>query len=203
MRKILKNAAILTVIALVCGILLGLAHEVTAEPIEKARQAKTEKAYAAVIPGADTFKKDEGFDLDQARSILDANELVKVTVNDSIVAYSGSELQGYILTVTDSEGYGGDIQFTVGLDPEGKVTGISFLSISESPGLGMEAQDDPEWKTQYNGKSVEQFAVVKNGASADNEITAISGATITSKAVTNGVNGALIYYQNVLKGGGR
>ena len=58
--------------------------------------------------------------------------------------------------------------------------------------------DKPEWKGQYAGKNVDSFTVTKNGASAENEINAISGATITSNAVTGAVNGAVYYVKNCL-----
>ncbi len=61
----------------------------------------------------------------------------------------------------------------------------------------MNAQQ-PEWKGQYAGKNVDQFAVTKNGASADNEINAISGATITSNAVTGAVNAAVYFAKNCM-----
>ena len=75
-----------------------------------------------------------------------------------------------------------------------------MLSISETAGLGMKA-DEAEFKDQYKDKNVESFSVTKTGEDGDNMIDAISGATITSNAVTNAVNSALVYYQNELGGG--
>ena len=109
------------------------------------------------------------------------------------------QMLGYVLTVTDSEGYGGDIQLSMGVRMDGTLNGISILSISETAGLGMNANTDA-FKGQFADKNVEQFTYTKNGASADNEIDAISGATITTNAVTNGVNGGLLTFQ-YLKGG--
>ena len=122
-------------------------------------------------------------------------------IDEVVEAKKGGETLGYIITVTDSEGYGGDIQFTVGVNAEGSVTGVSFLSIAESPGLGMNARDDASFTKQYTGKAVEAFEVVKTGAEGDSQIEALSGATITSKAVTGGVNAALAYFNQILKGG--
>ena len=65
----------------------------------------------------------------------------------------------------------------------------------------MNARDDASFCEQYTGKQVEQFEVVKTGASSDEQIQALSGATITSKAVTGGVNAAIAYFSQVLKGG--
>ena len=99
----------------------------------------------------------------------------------------------------DKEGYGGDIQFTLGITNEGTTNGISILAISETPGLGMEAES--VLKPQFEGKKAAQFNYTKTGAVSEDQIDAISGATITTNAVTNGVNAGLYYFQNVLGGG--
>ena len=84
---------------------------------------------------------------------------------------------GYVVTSTSKDGYGGAITVSVGIEADGTVSGIEFLTLAETAGLGMNA-DKPEWKGQYAGKNVDLFTVTKNGASADNEINAISGATL-------------------------
>ena len=106
---------------------------------------------------------------------------------------------GYVVTVTTSEGYGGVIQVSIGIAVDGTVKGIEMLSISETAGLGMNA-DTPEFKAQYADVLTEEFVVTKTGATAENEIDAISGATITSNAVTNAVNSAIAYFNQVLGG---
>jgi len=120
---------------------------------------------------------------------------------DNVLEALGSDGNGlgYVLVVTTHEGYGGDIQFSMGIANDGTTNGISILSIAETPGLGMEAEN--VLKPQYAGKNVAQFSVTKTGAASDEQIDAISGATITSNAVTNGVNAGLYYFQNVLGGG--
>ena len=107
---------------------------------------------------------------------------------------------GYVLTVTSHEGYGGDITFTMGIGNDGTLNGISILNISETAGLGMRAEEI--LKPQFAGKNVSAFAYTKNGAASDNQIDAISGATITTSAVTTAVNGGLYYFQTWLGGGG-
>lgn len=120
-------------------------------------------------------------------------------IDEAAEAKQGSETIGYVVTVTDKEGYGGNIQISVGILNDGTVNGISILDISETAGLGMRAKE-PEFYEQYAGRQAASFEVTKNGESGDNMIDALSGATITSKAVTGGVNAALSYYQNVLGG---
>lgn len=77
----------------------------------------------------------------------------------------------------------------VGIDTELNVTGVKIINMSETPGLGAKASED-SWLSQFKGKN-DIISVVKTGNAKDNEINAISGATITSKAVTQGVNDSL------------
>ena len=126
------------------------------------------------------------------------------TVDEVYSAVMDGSEAGYVITVTDKDGYGGDIQITVGIMSDGTVNGISFLSISETAGLGMKAKDDPSWGKQFAGKKADAFSVVKDGSGSgdDAKIDAISGATITSKAVTGAMNSCLAYYQTALGGSG-
>ena len=107
---------------------------------------------------------------------------------------------GYVITVNDHEGYGGDIEFMMGVRNDGTLNGISLLAISETAGLGMRAEE--VLKPQFADKNAESFEYVKTGAAGENQIDAISGATITTHAVTNGVNAGLYYFREVLMEGG-
>ena len=190
MKNIIKNTAILTVITLVAGLLLGYVYDITKEPIAKSKEAAKNAAYQTVMAEADAFEAME----------VDAADLgTGCDVNEVVAANAGSELKGYVITTTTHDGYGGDIQVSVGIAADGTVKGIEMLSIAETAGLGMNA-NTPEFKAQYADKLVDAFVVTKTGAAADNEIDAISGATITSNAVTNAVNTAILYYTNVLGG---
>ncbi len=99
-----------------------------------------------------------------------------------------------------AKGYGGDISIMVGVSKDGTVKGISILGHSETPGLGANADND-SFKNQYKDKKA-PFEVVKSGASGNNSevtyIDAITSATITSKAVTTAVNGAVYYCKSEL-----
>ena len=192
MNKIVKNAAILTAITLVSGLLLGLVYEITKDPIAQAQDASKKEAWQAVFPEAslDDF---EPMDVDTEAAETAAGDLGVLATVDEVCSVGD---QGYVVTVTDSEGYGGDIQITVGLTSDGTVNGISILSISETAGLGMRATE-PEFYTQYEGKQAEKFVVSKDGGDGE-PIDALSGATITSRAVTGAVNTALAYFNNVL-----
>lgn len=84
----------------------------------------------------------------------------------------------------------------MGVQNDGTLNGISILSIEETAGLGMKADTD-EFKDQFKDKKVEKFTYTKNGAAADDEIDAISGATITTNAMTNGINAGLCAFRYV------
>lgn len=187
----IKNTISLMIITLVAGLLLGVVYEITKEPIAAEQQRAKEEAYKEVFVDADSF---EEVTLDEAKATkkLKSNGYA-VTINEIMKVFDKSgNLAGYVLTVTDHEGYGGDIQFAMGVTIDGVVNGISFLAISETAGLGMKATEEAFVK-QFANKQVDEFQYTKNGATVDGEIDAISGATITTNAVVNGVNAGLFY----------
>ena len=146
MNKIIKNTLILAAITVVSGLVLGAAYEVTKGPIAQTQAKQKQEACQAVYPEADSF---EAMDVDQKA----AKEAIKkmgtnATVDEVYSAVMDGSEAGYVITVTDKDGYGGDIQITVGIMSDGTVNGISFLSISETAGLGMKAKDDPSWGKQ-------------------------------------------------------
>ena len=192
MNKIIKNTIILTVITLVSGLLLGLAYEVTKDPIAQSEENAKREAWQAVFPDADlTAFEETDVDTDVADQVI-ADLGIDATI-DEVCTVDGGDT-GYVITATDSEGYGGDIQVVVGITADGTVSGISFLSISETAGLGMNAQNE-SFYGQYVGVQTAHFYVSKDGGEGE-PIDAISGATITSRAVTGAVNAALGYFQN-------
>lgn len=199
-KKIVHDALILTAFTLVLGFVLGLVYGITKEPIAAADMAKAQAAYKEVFADAESFEAYEAFDKEAAAALMSeegyADEITDVQVaKDS----SGSEL-GYVVTVTAKDGSQANITFSVGIQSDGTVNGYSITSISETPGLGDKAKNE-EFYSQFEGKQTESFQVVKQAPSSDSEIEAISGATITSKAMTNGVNACITYFQNVLEGG--
>ncbi|MBO5087605.1 MAG: RnfABCDGE type electron transport complex subunit G [Lachnospiraceae bacterium] len=187
----IKNTISLMVITLIAGLLLGVVYEITKEPIAAEQQRAKEEAYKAVFADAQSFEAIK-LDVVNVESKL-ADNGYDATVNEAMkVLDKDGNAAGYVLTVTDHEGYGGDIQFAMGVKLDGTVNGISFLSISETAGLGMKAAEE-DFMKQFANKNVESFQYTKNGASADGEVDAISGATITTNAVVNGVNAGLYY----------
>lgn len=197
MNKIVKNTLILTAITLVSGVLLGFVYELTKNPIAEQELLAKEEAYAEVFPEAESFHVLD--DISREADYLTEQGFEVETVNEIAEACDASgNVIGHVFNVTDPEGYGGDIQLTVGVQNDMTMLGISFLSISETAGLGMNA-DTEEWKAQFKGIQADEIVYTKSGKSAPNEIDAVSSATFTTKAVTGAVNAALClagYYAN-------
>lgn len=190
-KQMLKDSLILFVITLIAGLLLGGVYAITKNPIAQAQENKKSEAYQTVFMDAVQFTDVE--------AAPDAGELLKNAgfLKDEIAEIKAAtdadgNIIGYVMTITSSEAYAGELQLALGIRMDGTVNGISFLTLSETIGLGMEAKT-PEFQEQFAGKKVEQFAYSKTGASAEYEIDALSGATITTNAVTNAVNAGICY----------
>lgn len=210
MKNMLKDTVMLFAITLIAGLLLGVVYEVTKEPIATQKIKKKNEACQEVFADAATFnpmevvviEKQEEPDKEQADAASGAT--VSASGNGDVDAVyealsANGERLGYVLEVTTHEGYNGDIQFSMGIRLDGTVNGISLLSISETPGLGMQAE--AVLKPQFAGKKASFFESTKVGAVTETQIDAISGATITTNAVVDGANTGLSYFQKVLGGG--
>ena len=160
-----------------------------------------EKKLAEMKSVIDAYAIDE-FDEEKAEELLTLAGFTADKVEDVTLAEDEKgELLGAVLNVTSTEGYGGDISFSMGILKDGTVSGIQILSISETAGLGMRAKEE-SFYGQFAEKNAEKFSYTKTGASAEDEIDAISGATITTRAMTNGVNAGLSYFRDSLVKGG-
>ncbi len=197
MKGMIKDALILFAITLIAGLMLGVVNDITKEPIARQEQKAKTEACQNVFADAASFEEQEMEDATQA--LADVG-LTGADIDELMAAKDASgALLGYVITVTDHEGYGGDIQFSMGVTTDGVLNGISLLSISETAGLGMRAGE--VLVPQFENKDVDRFTYTKTGSTADSEIDAISGATITTSAVVNGVNAGLVYFDEFLKGG--
>ena len=190
-QQMIRDSLILFAITLIAGLLLGGVYAITKNPIAKTQEDKKNEAYQAVFTDAAEFT--EVTDAADAQQILADAGYTKDRIDEVKAAMDADgNILGYVMTITSSEAYGGELQLAMGIRMDGTVNGISFLSLSETIGLGMEAKK-PEFQEQFAGKQVEQFVYSKTGAAADNEIDALSGATITTNAVTNAVNAGICY----------
>ncbi|MCR5345649.1 MAG: RnfABCDGE type electron transport complex subunit G [Lachnospiraceae bacterium] len=199
MNRIINDTLRIFLITLIAGVLLGATYMITKDPIAKAEEDAKTEAYKEVFEDASSFS--EAMDIDPSiAEMLEDEGIEGVTINEVVAAYESEDNKapiGYCITATSSKGYGGDVKIVVGIRADNTVNGISILTLNETPGLGMKAKEEVFY-SQYAGKKLERFYVTKTGASREDEIDAISGATKTSNAVTNAVNGALLYKVYIL-----
>ena len=196
-KKIVHDALVLMAFALVLGGILGAVYQITLPAITQAEYEKTQAAYKAVFADAESFETVE-FDETEAEAMMTAAGL-KDSIDDVQRAVIGGETAGYVITVTAKDGSQGSITLSVGIRNDGTVNSYSITSIGETPGLGMKATEE-SFIAQFEGKNVSEFVVVKSTPTADNEIEAIAGSTITSDAVANACNAAIVYTQSLVGG---
>lgn len=205
---LIRDALALFIITLVSGLALSYVYELTKAPIAEQTVIKQEKANKAVYVEAASFEKDEELTEKALASDLTGynSEYKGITVNSVTKALdNGGNLIGYDVTVTTKQSYKDSITLVFGYSLDGNIKGIQIMTISETAGLGMNATK-PEWLGQFLNKKVDKFVVTKTGASADDQIDALSGATITSKAVVNAINAGISFINDAspaLKGGAR
>ena len=189
-KDMFKLGLNLLIISAVAALLLALTNSVTASTIAQRNEQANAEARKLVLESAQDFEEVKDAKTDNSKGV-EVSEIYEA--KDA----SGNTV-GYTLKVLPS-GYGGTIELMVGIDSaKGQVSGINVVSNSETAGLGAKSTD-PEFSDQYKGKPLEELSVLKNGTPGDAEIKAISGATITSTAVTNGVDAAIEVYNNSLK----
>ena len=163
----------LTGICLAVALLLGIVNQVTKPRIDAIQKAKQEAAMAQVLP-ADEYTAWEGG--------------LPGHVTALYLAKSGGEEIGWVAE-TSTSGSQGIIEMMVGVDPEGKVTGVSVVKHSETPNIGTKVVDDQTVLNRFAGMSHEGGAITVNSGS--NRFDGVSGATYSSKGVAAGVNAAL------------
>lgn len=147
----------LFVICLVVALGLSALNAVTKPIIESLTETQKKEAMAAVLPKCDLEK-----------------------FSDAVyIGKADGEVKGYAVNIVTSEGYGGDIEMIVGFDAELNITGVEYISMSETPGLGTRAKEEP-FVSQFIGQPAKEFS----------EIQAVTGATVTSKAVNKALNEA-------------
>lgn len=176
-KSILKPALILFLICLISTAALVGTNALTSDRIAAAQLETAEKSRLIVLPEATGFEEKNGY----------------------YIGTGSAGTVGYVFE-TESKGYGGTVKVMTGISEGGEVTGIVILSHSETPGLGANATNE-KFGNQFKQAVPENgIEVVKNKAASEGEIEALTGATITSKAVTDAVNAAIDMY-NEVKGG--
>lgn len=198
---IIKDALALTIITIICSLALAVVYEITKDPIKAQEDAKKNEGYKAVFEDAKKLTTDEELVKLAAKTDMAAlnADYDGVKIGDVIQALDDNgNLIGYIVT-SKTRGYASFINVAVGYSLDGTVQGIEFIEIAETVGVGMNA-DTPEFKSQFDGVKADHFTLTKTGAKTDNEIDAVSGATITSTAVVKAVNGGLAFLNEYADG---
>ena len=170
MKKILQLVLALTAISAVCAAVLALVNDITKGRIASLVAAKTTRAAADVLPGAQTFET--------RPDPADTNLTVTIGYADAAKA----RIVGYAVPGISPSGYGGAIRLMVGLAPDRAVITYQVLAANETPGLGAKL-GDAGFAKQFGGKSGTSLKVKKDGG----QIDAITGATITSRAVCEAI----------------
>jgi electron transport complex protein RnfG len=159
MNESVKIVLSLVLFSLVATFLLSVSYALTKPLIDLAREKNLQGELQKVFPDSDSYNK----------------------VNDSFEVYSAGRLVGYASTTT-ARGYSSAIEILVGVGLDGKVQGIAILSQAETPGLGTRITQE-SFLRQFVGKQKDEISLRKFGG----QIDGITGATVSSKAVTNAV----------------
>lgn len=195
MGSIFKPALVLLIVCLVVTAALAFAYQGTKDTIAERVRIEAENARKEVLPDAEAFKVVEGIEA------VTESKPELAPVEEVYEGVKGGAVIGYVFTVA-TKGYGGDVQIMVGIDESGKVTDVKVGSHNETPGLGSKAQDEP-FDSQLSGFDPEQpLEVVKKASTRPEEIEAISGATITSRAVVKGEQAAIDMWSELAENGG-
>ncbi|WP_416197684.1 MAG: Ion-translocating oxidoreductase complex subunit G [Sporanaerobacter sp.] len=191
MNETLKLGLILLLITSISAVVLGFSNDITSVKIAEADKIANDNARKEVLPIANKF---EALDENTFSDIVSSNpDVLEIYVGKD----EGGNVVGYTIK-TISGGFGGDIEIMTGISTEDKITGMKVLNHSETPGLGAKSTT-PEFQDKFRDKSTENELVVVKGASSQAaEVEAITGATITSRAVTSGVNIAIKVYNDKL-----
>lgn len=177
MRDTIRLSLILGLICVVSALVLSGVDSLTRRRVEQADESKLVEALALVLPGDHTFEALEGLD--------DALEGHLGSVTE-VFAASGEDSPG-IAAKARPQGYGGQIDVVVGVTSDGLISGVQIVSQSETPGLGSEVTREA-FTDQFRGSSSPESVMVRqDGGSVD----AITGATISSRAVASGVRDVL------------
>ncbi|MBQ7638914.1 MAG: RnfABCDGE type electron transport complex subunit G [Clostridia bacterium] len=181
--SILKTAISLFLICAVASGVVAFVNSVTDPTIKANELAEANAAKSAVLGAAESFED--------------------IALSDGTTGYVGKTAEGvtagYVFP-SSASGYGGKIEIMTGFDTEGLITGVQILSIDETPGLGLNAKK-PSFLERFVSTSGE-LTVIKNREAGENEILALTSATITSRAMVKAVNQARAYFNEVTQGEG-
>ncbi len=182
-KEILRLGLILCVICLVSTALLAWVKEITAPKIVAQRLLAAEESRKEVLPMAETF---EALDAAGLKKLQEAD----AAIVEVFVGKKGSAVVGYFVKAAPA-GYAGGVEIMTGIDNDGTIVNVKMGRNSETPGLGT-VIGEPAFTSQFKGKgTADSLEVIKTPVAGEKQIIAVTGATITSRCMTNGVNSAI------------
>lgn len=181
MKETIKLGITLLLITAISGAVLAVTNSFTGPIIEEIRREASFSALREIFPDAEDFQPLEE---DELADIMAKNEVVR-EINQAL---DGDAVVGYAFKVVTG-GYGGDVATMVGIHADGTIAGIKVVENSETPNLGTKIEDK-SFTDSFKEKATDSELMYVDNPSADNEVQAISGATVSTKAVVKGVNGA-------------
>jgi len=191
-RKGASAAQMVISVVVVCAVAasgLALTYAVTKDRIAEQDRLAREKALSAALPGADSFEA-----LGTAAVSTAQQAAGEVPVYGVYKGTSGQETVGWGVEV-GPRGYGGPIRMVVGLDRNGKVLGVSIVSMNETPGLGSQIVEKPEFLKQFVGVGAE------TAESDVKKLDMITGASKSSLGARHGIEAAAAVYVALVESG--
>lgn len=189
-KDIIKPGVVLLIVTVIAAGLLGAVNIATKDTIAQVEADAENKSKREVLPDASEFGEEISNDNKNYGDIKSYSEGKDAE----------GKVVGYAFNVS-TKGFSTGLKLMIGIDTNGVISGVDVLSHNETPGLGANAgekwKDLPKWVSQFAGKSGE-ISVTKSDSAGDNEVIAITGATITSNGITKAVNSTIDFYNNVI-----
>lgn len=201
--SMIKDAVILCLITLILGAVLAGVYAITKEPIDASQEKTNNEACQAVVAEGDSVLDNDAEAVKKALAYTDSRDLANAETKDGdllanylvIEQIHPTKNNGKVYLASAKKGYGGAIGFALGVDANGAITGISITSQSETAGLGANCENE-DWLKSFAGKVAPQNAsseMYNKNESSESQVQALSGATVTSRAITRAVKGILFF----------
>lgn len=205
--SMVKDAVILCLITLILGAVLAGVYAMTKGPIDAAQAKANNEACSAVVANGDSVKDSDPEAVKAAEGYLQGHDLsnTEISAGDALSNYveisevHPTDQGGNVYLADATKGYGGKISFALGVGADGVITGISITSQAETAGLGANCENE-DWQKGFAGKVLPSNAsdeMYNKTSATDSQVQALSGATVTSRAITRAVKGILFYDESV------
>ena len=189
MNETVKLGLTLFLITAISAFILSMSNNITEPVIAEANLIKDQEAKKELISDADNFKEADQDLLNKVNSLdEEILEVYQAEKNEEIIGYTFKAL---------TKGYGGNIEFIVAISTNGEVSGLKILNHSETPGLGENITKDYFYES-FEDKAINSELIAVESPSGENEVQALTSATMTTDAVVDKVNEIIDVYKQVL-----